>query len=103
MTALREFFLLANRRPDGSPALSFKIESAVLLLDLGARGGVFRVTGPHRDGTPDGNGGPTKAYFAPLDPTVWNRGQACRMVTDSIMRFLESSGGSKPTAKKTKA
>jgi hypothetical protein len=100
---MREMFALANKRADGSPALSYPIESFALLLDLGARGGLYRITAPYREGPPDGNGTPTRAYFVPIDPLVWDRGQSGRMVQEIILAFLESGEKVKPSAKKPKA
>lgn len=100
--SFRLFYALCNKRPDGSPALSFGIEKFEALLDLGDHGTLFRLHGIYTKE----DGSDAKRYFAPQDPAVWKPGQVSgavmRIVMDAAERG-ELKGPSAPVIAKPKA
>lgn len=83
-----DIYVLTNARSDGSPTVAFGYDKAVLLLPLGARGGVWRVSNPTRP--------KTGIPFVPEVVNCWRKGQMPRPMADLLITALEAGDTGKP-------
>jgi|SRR5687768_16352956 len=98
-----DIYVLTNARSDGKPVVAFDYSKAILMLSLGARGGVWKVSNPahikrdsNGDVVKDDNGNSVTVPFMPTEVNCWRKGQMPRPMADLILSAVEDGDAGKP-------